>query len=142
MNADERNTDQQDKQRDMAPASQQQQPSTQGRVSTGQASYGNSGQSSSETLSQNDSDLGRKTDLGQSGDRKLFSASDDDLGSSAAAGDQGINSDPSQMRSDDQSFEDQGQGALSEDTMGSDGTTDFGTERSLGRESDIEGSSL
>ena len=45
----------------------------------------------------------------------------------------------------DQNFADQGQGALNEDTMGSAqnrDTTDIEAERSQGRESDIEGSSL
>lgn len=46
---------------------------------------------------------------------------------------------------DDQDFADQGQGALQDDTMGQGedpGTTDIEIERSQGRESDIEGSSL
>lgn len=98
-----------------------------GSMASGQASYGNSGDTG--TLSQNSSDLGQQSDMGQSGqqqDSGLFSGSEDDMGSSG-----------------DQNFADQGQGALNEDRMGSDeGTTDIEIERSQGRESDIEGSSL
>lgn len=152
MNADERNNQQQgygqqddkqaNQQHNAAQGQQQQQPTAQDDESTGQASYGNSGESDTGTISQNISDTGQEADLGQSDDPKLFSGSDDDLGGSASSGQQGGESDASGMRSTDQSFADQGQGAMLEDTKGSDGTTDIEVERSQGRESDIEGSSL
>ncbi len=125
---------------------QQQQPQASGETaqqggaadfSTGQASYGNSGQAELQTQSQNSSDMGQEADMGQSGGSQgsgfIGSASSgDDLGSSS-----------------DQDFAEQGQGALNEDLMGSDqeedddlGTTDIETERSQGREPDIEGSAL
>jgi hypothetical protein len=129
-----------------------------GSMATGQASYGNSGEAT--TLSQNSSSFGQDSDLGQSdqsqqssegSDSSLFRGSDDDLGS-AGSGQAGGGGDvggsgqiAGQQGSGDQDFADQGQGALNEDLMGSDddgGTTDIEVERSQGRESDIEGSSL
>ena len=157
-------------------------------MATGQASYGNSGETGTDTLSQNSSSFGQDSDLGQSSqsgesgqgrDTRLFSGSGDDMGSSSGGGETGRpgvdgsmdtssqsgttnvggstgrsgiegsldSSDQTtgQQGSGDQDFADQGQGAMNEDLMGSDddsGTTDIEVERSQGRESDIEGSSL
>jgi hypothetical protein len=155
-----------------------------GSASTGQASYGNSGETGTDTLSQNSSSFGQDSDLGQSNQtgqsqqsgqgssNGLFSGSGNDMGTSSAgtgrlgiegsldgsnqsgndmggstgrSGTEGSMSETGQQGSGDQNFADQGQGALNEDTMGSDqdrGTTDIEVERSQGRESDIEGSSL
>nr|WP_314446470.1 hypothetical protein [uncultured Sphingomonas sp.] len=194
MNADERTPGQQgygeqtSQQADGAKGQQQQIGQQQdGGTSTGQASYGNSGDTGSATLSQNSTSLGQESDIGQSGqgrDTGLFSGSDDDLGSSTGrtgidgsmdqsgqsgtrpgsneggstgrAGiegsldtqsDEGLSTGQAtgQQASGNQNFADQGQGAMSEDLLGSDrdsGTTDIEVERSQGRESDIEGSSL
>jgi hypothetical protein len=150
MNADERNPGQQgygqqspqQSQGQQANSQQQQQSETmqQGQqadsMETGQASYGNSGEA--DLLSQNSSSMGQESDMGQSGEgSSLFSGSEDDMGGSSsgqAMSDQGSQS--------DQSSADQGQSALNEDLMGSDGITDIEVERSQGRESDIEGNSL
>jgi hypothetical protein len=153
MNADERNPGQQgygqqspqQSQGQQANSQQQQQSETmqQGQqadsMETGQASYGNSGEA--DLLSQNSSSMGQESDLGQSGgqssDNSLFSGSEDDMGGSSSGqsmSDQGIQS--------DQISADQGQSALNEDLMGSDGITDIEVERSQGRESDVEGNSL
>lgn len=190
MNADERTPGQQGENENQLTGRQQQQteqqPSTgQGvSASTGQASYGNSGETDADTLSQNSTSLGQDSDLGQSNqtgqagqtgqssDSGLFSGSNDDLGTSSAGtgrtGIEGSIDDPNLSDKDlggstgrsgidgsldeadqqtprDQDFADQGQGALNEDAMGSAkdrGTTDIEAERSQGRESDIEGSSL
>lgn len=129
------------------PASQQQQQQQQqatmtgqdqegSPVDTGQAAYGNSGET--DTLSQNSSSLGQESDMGQAGGGgALFSGSGEDMGSAQGAS--------AEQGSDRQDFADQGQGALNEDLMGSSddgGTTDIEIERSQGRESDIKGSSL
>lgn len=117
-----------------------------------------------------DSDLGQSNQASQSNQGSnsgLFGGPSSDMGSgSAGTGRTGIEGSldgPNQSESDmggstgrsgiegsldetgEQDFADQGQGALSEDAMGSSqnrGTTDIETERSQGRETDIEGSSL
>lgn len=123
MNADERSTGQEgygrqdlEQSSSRQPAAQSQQPDTmnQGRQSgapaTGQASYGNSGETD---LSQDDSSLGQEADLGQSGGTtgkdSLISGSDSDT--------------------DEQDFASQGQGALEQhpETIGTD---DIAVERS------------
>ena len=139
MNADERTPGQQGYGQQSPQQSDGQQPSSQqqqvpgqnpegGPSSTGQASYGNSGQA--DTLSQNSSFEGQESDFGQAGgqgsESTLFKGSQDDTGGGASG----------------QQFADQGQGAMNEDLMGADGTTDIEVERSQGRENDIEGSSL
>lgn len=151
MNADERTPGQQgygqqspqQEQGQQAQSQQQQQPTMSdqdqgGSMATGQAAYGNSGQA--DTLSQNSSSMGQGADFGQTGsqsnqgtnDSSLFRGGSDDTGSGGISSQQG---------SGDQSFADQGQGAMNEDLMGSsdDGTTDIEIERSHGRESDVEG---
>ncbi|GAA4005108.1 hypothetical protein [Sphingomonas humi] len=156
MNADERTPGQQgigeqrsqhNQANEHADRQQQQQQTPQdGGMSTGQASYGNSGETGTDTLSQDSSSLGQESDLGQTnqsadnrqdGDRSLFRGSDKDMGSTGETDRQDTTG---------QDFADQGQGALNEDLMGSDEdtarNTDIETERSQGRESDIEGSSL
>jgi hypothetical protein len=164
MNADERNPGQQgygqqspqQSQGQQASGQQQKQPQQSetmnqgqqdGSMATGQASYGNSGEA--DLLSQNSSSQGQESDMGESGeqggDSSLFAGSEHDMGSSGQAG--GGTGSTGQSASQqgsgaDQSFADQGQGALNEDLMGSDGTTDIEVERSQGRESDIEGNSL
>lgn len=109
-----------------------------GDMTTGQASYGNSGET--DTLSQNSSSSGQESDMGQGGDGGLFNSSQEDRGGSAPS--QAAGQQPS---SSGQASSEQGQDAQSEDLMGSDddsGTTDIEIERSQGRESDVEGSSL
>jgi hypothetical protein len=67
------------------------------------------------------------------------------MGSTSGGGFGGSGQTTGKQGSGDQNFADQGQGAMNEDLMGSDedsGTTDIEVERSQGRESDIEGSSL
>lgn len=144
-----------------------------GSASTGQASYGNSGETGAGTPSQNGDGVGRETDLSQSGQQEsqsnngLFSGSSNDMGAnSAGTGRSGIEGsldgsnqsandmggttgrsgiEGSLSETDEQNFSDQGQGAMSEDAMSSSRdrvTTDIETERSQGRETDIEGSSL
>lgn len=152
MNADERNPGQQgygqqspqQSQGQQAGSQQQQQSETMsdeqdGGMSTGQAAYGNSGEA--DVLSQDSSSMGKHNDAGQSASQgsnnSLFSGSKDDMGGSASS--PSMNQQGSQS---DQDFADQGQGALNEDLMGSDGTTDIEVERSQGRESDVEGKGL
>ncbi|NJC06946.1 hypothetical protein GGQ97_002739 [Sphingomonas kaistensis] len=141
-----------------------------GGMSTGQASYGNSGDTGSETLDPNGSSLGQESDEGQSGETgegretRLFSGTENDLGSAGTgrSGIAGSVDDPNRsnanlggstgrsgiegsLDAEDQSFADQGQGAMSGDAMGSaekGGTTDIDTERAHSRDGDIEGSSL
>lgn len=130
---------------------QQQQPTDQGQgqdggaMSTGQASYGNSGET--DELSQNSSSLGQENDMGQDrgdqGGQRLFSGSDDDLGGAgsdgmpSALGGGGYGGSGQTTGGDDQDFASDGQGAL--DDNDGDGTTDIEIERSQGRESDVEG---
>ncbi len=151
MSADERTPGQQ-------PAGHQQQPQTDenrnlseqaqgGSASTGQASYGNSGDTGVATPGQNSEGVGRETDLSQSNQREaqsnngLFSGSGNDMGANSAgtgrSGIEGSLDGSSQSETDvggstgrsgisgslseteEQDFADQGQGALNEDAMGS-----------------------
>jgi hypothetical protein len=137
-----------------------------GASATGQASYGNSGDTGA-SQSQNSSDLGQASDMGQSTspEQSGFIGSgnpaDDRGGSSSSANQQGTDagqsgnpgSTPSgsiqQDGSTEQDFAFQGQGALDRDIMGdgqnsseSRGTDDIEVERSQGREPGIDGSSL
>ena len=137
---------------------------------TGQAAYGNSGQADAETMtqSQNSSDMGQQADMGQAANANdtgegmplgtagggYGGSGETQSGGQSGSGFVGSSSDNSgeyhQSSAGDQDFAEQGQGAMNQDLMGSDdedgddyaGTTDIETERSQGRESDIEGSSL
>jgi hypothetical protein len=141
MNADERSSGQQgygqqSPQEDQSRTAQrgEQSPTSSERESdggspaTGQASYGNSGDtgelSSGDTgeLSQQRSDFGQEADLGGDGSQNspLFGGSADDTAGHA----------------------EQGSADRSEELDGSQGTTDIEIERSQGRENDIEGRSL
>lgn len=110
--------------------------SSTGESDTGQASYGNSGQGDAMTQNQNRPDQGQEADLGQG-------AQSGEGGSGFVGSSTDNSSEYLQSGSDSQDFAEQGQGALDEDDDDDAiGTTDIETERSQGRESDIEGSSL
>ena len=119
MNADDRTPgqqgfDQQDMQKkeltsqdwQQQPVDQQQQRPLDQQMETGQASYGNSGET--DTISRQDSDLGQSADLGQSqqdGNSGLFSGAADDMGDSTSS-EMTLGTDREQQFSQD------GQGAL------------------------------
>jgi hypothetical protein len=135
-----------------------------GASSTGQASYGNSGET--DTLqSQNGSDFGQESDMGQSTPQEQSGVigsgnSSNDIGGSGsstepadASGDQlsnpAVTTGGQKDESGEQDFAFQGQGALNRDIMGDgqnsskrQGTDDIEVERSQGREPGIDGSSM
>lgn len=125
----------QDRQQQPVDQQQQQQPLDQ-QMETGQASYGNSGET--DTISRQDSDLGQSADLGQSqqgGNSGLFSGAADDMGDSTSS-EMTLGTDREQQFSQD------GQGALDDQGRSSIDSSDIDSERSERRSSDIEGSNL
>lgn len=133
-------------------ASQQQQPMSQdqddGGASTGQAAYGNSGET--DTLGQNSSSQGQESDLGQSGsptsENTMFGGPDSDMGnqqSPEASGGFGQNQqDPAQRPADgSQNFAEDGQGAMDGNPVTSESDDDE-VERAQGRESGFESNNL
>jgi hypothetical protein len=165
MNADERAPDQQStgeqspaQSQDRSQTTRQQHPQADqqgsisepaqgGSVSTGQASYGNSGETGAGMPGQGldqETNLGQMNPADQQSGNGLFSGSGNDMGSSSTANGSSDVED-TLNKADEQDFADQGQGALSDDAMASSqerGTTDLETERSQGRPTDTEGSSL
>jgi hypothetical protein len=133
---DEQDHQQTSQDRQQQPIDQQQDRPLDQQMETGQASYGNSGET--DTISRQDSDLGQSADLGQSqqdGNSGLFSGSADDLGDSTSS-EMNLDTQPEQQFSPD------GQGALDEQGRSPMGSTDIESERSERRDSDIKGSSL
>ncbi|GAA4027013.1 hypothetical protein GCM10022281_02050 [Sphingomonas rosea] len=98
-------------------------------MATGQASYGNSGDTGTV-----DQQADNAPDSASQGGDRLFSGSSDDLGSSGQA-----QSSANLGTDGAQDFAADGQGASTEDPTA---TTDVESERSQRRDSDIEGSSL
>ena len=102
-----------------------------GQSSTGQASYGNSGQTDQMTDTEHSPSFGQEPDIDSS-----------NQDSSSFIGSQGSSDDIGAASQQDTDEQDEGSKTdnMSDDV--SSGTTDIEIERSQGRESDIEGSSL
>lgn len=106
--------------------------SSTGDISSGQASYGNSGETDTMSQSRNRSDEGQQADMGQAGGK----GGSGFVGSSANDSGEYL-----QSSAGDRDFAEQGRGAIEDPSVDAAGA-DVETERSQGRESDIEGSSL